>query len=172
MDLPDRHMLIGMTLGSLCAMAVAAIGPGMVVETFADGIINPVTAPGFDTSRLVKFEGRQYQVEAEDWVSQDPISTQRIKKVEGGRVSYVTIATTSTGTYSSDVLYSSHAQYPGIAVEPVAWDGNRFSAWRDGKWFSFNSRSGNSFVQIRSGDTRVSVWGNTACVSGKGFEVC
>ena len=172
MDLPDRHMLMGMTLGATCAMALATLGPGMVIETFADGLINPVVTPGFDTSRLVKFEGRRYQVDAEDWVSQEPTATQRIKKVEGGRVSYVTIATTPTGTYSSDGLYSNHVQYPGISVEEVDRAGHALSSWRNGHWLSFVSQRGNSFVHIRSGDTRVSVFGQSTCVSGKGFVVC
>ena len=170
MDLPDRHMLLGMTLGALSAMALATVGPGMVIETFADGVLNPVIAPGFDTSRLVKVEGRKYRVESESWVSQDPISTQVIKKVEGGKVSFVTIAATSTGTYSTDALYSDHVQYPGIAVTEVTWNGRPFSAWRNGNWFSFDSRSGNSFVQI--GETSVSVRGGRTCVSGPDFRVC
>ena len=171
MNLPTRHMLLGMTLGAISAMALATVGPGMVIETFADGM-DQVVAPGFDTSRLVKFEGRRYQVQAEDWVSQEPLSTQRVKKVEGGRVSYVTIATTATGTYSSDALYSKNVQYPGIAVDEVTRDGNRFSSWRNGTWVSFSSWSGNSFVHVRSGGTSVSTWGNRTCVSGKGFRVC
>ena len=173
MDLPDRHMLLGMTLGALSAMALATVGPGMVIETFADGLVRPaVVAPGFDTSRLVRIEDRHYQVQAEPWVSQDPTSSQVVKKIEGGRVSLVTIATTATGTYSSDGLYSSHVQYPGIAVTEVAPDGRPFSSWQNNGWFSFSSRGGNSFYSLRAGDVRVTKWGSTTCLSGRNFRVC
>jgi hypothetical protein len=172
MDLPDRHMLLGMTLGAISAMALATIGPGMVIESFADGLLNPVVAPGFDTSRLVKFEGRHYQVAAQPWVSQDPTSTQVVKKVEGGNVSYVTIASTATGTYSSDVLYTNHVQYPGITVTEVARNGEPLSSWQNGRWFSFSSRGANSFYSVRAGDVRVTGWGSRTCVTGRDFRVC
>jgi hypothetical protein len=173
MDLPSRHILIGMTLGAMCASILAVTGPGAVVETFADEMLKPaVVAPGFDTTKLVRFEDRDYEIRAENWVSQDPISSDVVKKVEGGRVSYVTIATTSTGTYSTDGLFSNKVQYPGITVEDVTYRPNNFFYWRSGGWSSFNSRKVNSFLYIRSGDTRVSTWGNRTCVSGKGFRVC
>ena len=54
MNLPTRHMLMGMTLGAICATALAAIGPGFVLETFADEM-----PASFDTSKLVKFDGRE-----------------------------------------------------------------------------------------------------------------
>jgi hypothetical protein len=172
MSLPSRHMLIGMTLGAVSAMALAAVGPGMVIETFADGIVNAGAAPAFDSSKLVKFEGSDYQIQAEDWVSQEPISSQRIKKIEAGRVSYVTIATTATGTYSSDAMFSKNVQYPGIDVSEVPSAGNPFSALNGRKWFSFSSRNGHSFFDMSSGDVRITSWGKTTCVSGKGFRIC
>lgn len=167
MDLPSRHILIGMTLGAICATALAVTGPGMVIETFADELLQGPVAPGFDTSKLVKFEGRNYQIQTEDWVSQDPISSQVVKKVEAGRVTYVTIATTSTGTYSSDAMFSSNVQYPGIAVDEVLPARNHFWSWRNGNRFSFNSRTGHSFLNIGIPGAPL-----TTCVSGTGFRVC
>ncbi|MGV8856627.1 MAG: hypothetical protein ACOH2L_18550 [Devosia sp.] len=175
MTLPTRHMLFGMTLGAICATALAAIGPGMVVQTFADGVLNPVVAPGFDTSKLVKFEGRDYTIQAEDWVSQEPLSSQTVKKIEGGRVSYVTIATTSTGTYSSDAMFSNNVQYPGLVVsraEPDDAPRNSFFYWSGGKWSGFNSRAAHSFFRVVTNNVSFSSWRNTSCVSGKGFRVC
>ncbi|MFN4209182.1 MAG: hypothetical protein ACK4G5_01340 [Devosia sp.] len=141
MNLPDRHLLLGMTLGAICATALAAIGPGMVLQAFGDeGVIT-----GVDAARLVRFEGRKYNVDYEDWVATDPLSTTRVKKVEAGKVSYVTITTTATGTYSTDAMFSSHVQYPGISVEPVKPSANRFSYWTNGKWSGFSTRSAGSF---------------------------
>mgnify|MGYP000512724061 CR=1 FL=1 len=174
MTLPTRHMLLGMTLGAICATALAAIGPGMVVETFADGI-NSVAAPGFDTAKLVKFDGRDYKIEAEDWVAQDPLSSQTVKKIEGGRVSFVTIATTTTGTYSSDAMFSNNVQYPGLSVTEIDADEsprNVFSYWSGRKWSGFHSRAAHSFLYVRANNVSVSSWGDITCVSGKGFRVC
>lgn len=169
MNLPDRHMILGMTLGAFCATALAAIGPGVIVQAFGDdNVIN-----GIDPSRLVRYEERDYVVDYDDWVATDPLSTTRVKKVEAGKVSYVTITTTATGTYSTDAMFSPHVQYPGIQVAPAPDDTyNRFSYWGGGSWLSFGSRGGNSFFYYRNGRTGVSKYNNVTCVSGKGFRVC
>ncbi len=143
MNLPTRHMLLGMTLGAICASALAAIGPGYVVEAFADEM-----PAGFDTDKLVKFGEREYEVSYADWVSTDPLSTAMVKKIEGGKVSYVSITTTATGTYSTDGLTSRHVLYPGIDVEPADKQNNWFAYWYNGQWQGFASQVGNSFVAI------------------------
>ncbi|MBD8065450.1 hypothetical protein IC608_08185 [Devosia sp. PTR5] len=160
MNLPDRHLLMGMTLGAICATALAAIGPGYVVEAFADEA--PV---GIDASKLVKFGDREYQVDYEPWVATDPLSSTTVKKIEGGRVSYVSISTTATGTYSTDGLTSPHVQYPGIAVTEVTKPRFSFSSWSNGRWLRLSTHQGKSFVSLVNG------WADS-CVSGKGFRVC
>lgn len=141
MNLPDRHLLLGLTLGAICATAIAAIGPGMKIEVFADE-----SPAGIDPGNLVKYEGQHYVVDYDDTVSTDPLNTRRIKKIEAGKVSYVTITTTATGTYSSDAMFSQHVQYPGISVEPARPDGNSFAYWSNGKWSGFVTRAANSFI--------------------------
>ncbi|MDB5612591.1 MAG: hypothetical protein JWQ22_244 [Devosia sp.] len=141
MNLPDRHLLMGMTLGAACATALAAIGPGMVIEAFADESI-----VGVDASKLVRYENRDYLVDYDASVSTDALSTTRVKKVEAGKVSYVTITTTATGTYSSDAMFSKHVQYPGIDVQPVHYGPNHFSYWSNGGWSGFVTGSANSFI--------------------------
>lgn len=169
MHLPDRRLLLGMTLGAVCATAIAAIGPGMVVKALADEF-----APsGIDTASLVKFEGSDYVVDYDDWVATDPLSTVRVKKVEAGKVSYVTITTTATGTYSTDAMFSNHVQYPGISVEKDPSDiYNRFSYWSGGEWFSFGTIHGDSFFHYRDGNVGVSRRGSVSCVSGSGYRIC
>jgi hypothetical protein len=145
MNLPTRHVLLGMTLGAACATALAAIGPGFVLEAFADEM-----PAGFDTNRLVKFDGRDYDVAYADWVSTDPISSATVKKIEAGKVTYVSVTTTATGTYSTDGLTSKHVLYPGIDVTEVSPGRNNWVRfWSNGSWFSFSSRAGNSFLRIR-----------------------
>ena len=158
MSLPDRRILLGMAIGAVSAMAVAAIGPGQVIQAFADEM-----PAGFDTSRLVKFDGKNFTVDYEDWVSTDPIATQVVKKIEGGRVSYVTITTTATGTYSSDAMTSRHIEYPGIEVNAVPERPNRISIWQ---------YSGNSFVSMRQNDVTITSGFGRTCVRSKSFSYC
>lgn len=144
MNLPTKHMLMGMTLGAICATGLAAIGPGYVLEAFGDEM-----PAGFDTDKLVKFDGRDYVVDYADWVSTDPLSRSTVKKIEGGRVTYVDITTTATGTYSTDGLTSKHVLYPGVDVTEVTpHRRNWVRFWSNGNWFSFSSRAGNSFLRL------------------------
>lgn len=144
MTLPTRHMLLGMTLGALTASIIAVTGPGMVAPALADELLGTSVARGFDTADLIKFEERDYAVTNEDWVSSKPLSSVQVKKIEAGQVSYVTITTTATGTYSTDGMFSRHVQYPGISVEELR-PRNQFSYWSNGRWSGFSARAGDSF---------------------------
>lgn len=142
MNLPDRQILLGIVLGAICASAIAAIGPGVVVEAFAD----EAAVQGVDASSLVRYEGRDYDVNYDDWVDANPLTTTRVKKVEAGKVSYVTITTTATGTYSTDAMFSNHVQYPGIAVTATEPDRSFFSYWSNGRWSAFSTGNAGSFT--------------------------
>lgn len=142
MNLPDRHLLLGMTVGAFCATAIAAIGPGMVLQAFGD----EMAISGIDTASLVKYEGRDYLVDYDASVATDPLSTVRVKKVEAGKVSYVSITTTATGTYSTDAMFSNHVQYPGISVELDEPDRNFFHYWTNGRWSAFSTGTAGSFT--------------------------
>lgn len=142
MNLPDRRLLLGMMMGAACATAIAAIGPGMVLQAFGD----EMAINGVDAASLVKYEDREYAVDYDDWVATDPLSTTRVKKVEAGRVSYVTITTTATGTYSTDAMFSNHVQYPGISVEPAEPNRNFFRFWTNGRWSAFSTGTAGSFT--------------------------
>lgn len=150
MILPSRQVLTGMALGAICATALAATGPGFVMNVFADE-----AAVGFDTGNLVKFGEREYEVSYADWVSTDPLSSATVKKIEAGKVTYVSITTTVTGTYSTDGLTSRHVLYPGIDVTEVTPNGgNWVKFWTNGGWYSFSSRAGNSFLRLTGATTQ------------------
>jgi hypothetical protein len=106
-------------------------------------------APALDLSNLVKFEGREYAVSYEDGTVSEPLSVTRIKKVEYGKVSYVDVATTISGTYSSEALFSPHVKYPGIHVVPTGKPRAkfRFSSWSaaDG-WTAMSVTTAGSFT--------------------------
>lgn len=145
MNLPTRHAVIGMALGALAASVIAVTGPGMSMPALASEVLGMAAAPGFDPNELVKFNERQYRVQHEDWVGTEPLSSVRVKKIEGGRVSHVTITTTATGTYSTDAMFSRHVRYAGIAVDEQRVP-NRFWFWSKNGWSGFSSQVANSFV--------------------------
>jgi len=156
MDLPTRAFF-GMIMGAL-----ALTGPA-----FADAM------PGaIDPDKLVRIEDKNYVVQYEDWVATDPISSVTIKKIEAGRVTYVDVMKTATGTYSTDGLTSQNVLYPGIIVEPKARNYFSFSSWADGRWNRFRTYNGNSYVSVTSytnhrGQTRTGT-----CISTASFFYC
>jgi hypothetical protein len=161
MGLPDRKVLLGMAVGVLCGMGVAAIGPGAIVSVFADE-----SRTGIDPDGLVKFEGSAYDVQYEDWVETTPTSKSRIKKVEFGRVSYVDITTTATGTYSTDAMFSDNIQYPGIEVNDVpSRYASAISVLGIGRhWTALRLARGNSFVHIRGRNHSTFISNGVTCV--------
>jgi hypothetical protein len=144
MHLPDRRLLVAMSLGATFGVLAGMVGPGIA----QDSVLELQDQPAIDPDQLVKFEGREYLVENADWVSTDAESTSVIQKIEGGRTSYVTVTTTATGTYSTDGLFSEHIQYPGVTVTEVSdyRAPNRFSYWTSNGWTSVRVRLGNSFT--------------------------
>ena len=168
MNLPTRHMLIGMTLGAVCATALAAIGPGMVIDVIADE--RPV---GIDSASLVRFPDQDHKVEVEDWVDTKPITTTRVKKIEAGRVEWVDITTTSTGTYSTDALLSDHVQYPGFEVTRATHrqPNNQFSSWDGKNWLPFNADQALSMI-FADAATALQMSGNSTCIYGSNYRVC
>lgn len=168
MNLPTRHMLLGMTLGAICATGLAAIGPGVVIQVLAEE-----RRVGIDSASLVRFADRDYEVQYEDWVDTDPLSTARVKKIEAGRVSWVDITTTTTGTYSSEALVSGHIRYPGISVEPADrhQPANRFSSWDGKSWLSFSAANGWSMIFADVGKA-LQIGPDSTCLAGKGHRVC
>lgn len=62
---------------------------------------------------LVKFD-----VVFEPNVSQEPLGSSVVRKIAFGKTTFVTVATTASGVYSSDAVGSPHVRYPGIHVTP------------------------------------------------------
>jgi hypothetical protein len=163
--------VVAMRRTGLAAILLAACGiSGFIV---ADETSIMARAPGFDTNALVRYEGQQFGVEREGWVATDALATALVKKIEAGRVSYVAITTTATGTYSSDAMFSKHVQYPGLSVsEYQGRPRNQFAYWAGGHWNNFTSTAQNSFFYLRSGSTRVLQSNGRTCVFTKTAGVC
>ena len=146
------------TLPTILSLTAAALVMSLVA----------VRADGFDPSKLLILD-EDNGVRYEDWVSTDPLDTQVIKKIEGGRVSYVTIKRTATGTYSSDGIESPHVQYPGVIEPENPRNRFSFSSWNNGSWTRLKTYSGNSYVSISTykthrGETRTSTCISTASI--------
>ena len=88
-----------------------ALGGLVITSARADEAVPPV-----DPSKLVKFDGRDYRIDYQPWVSTEPVSQVSVKKISRGVVSYVSVVTTSTGVYSSEAMLNPHVLYPGIKV--------------------------------------------------------
>ncbi len=119
----DRQPRISRSIALRYRVGVAAV---LILATFlgagtvrADGLLNTDPPP---LSMLVKFHDRQYEIAYSPDVSLEPISSSTVRKVGYGHVSEVNIATTATGTYSTDGLASPHVLYAGIEVSRVFED--------------------------------------------------
>lgn len=171
--LPDRKILLGITLGALSAAAVTAIGPGWVTSALADEFARPA----IDPSRLVRYEDVNYLVDYDGSVSTEALSSARVKKIEAGKVSYVDITTTASGVYSSDAMFSPHVQYPGIEVTRAPYphnrsDSNHFTSWGANGWTAFSTTPGNSYFYLVSAETAISKVNDVLCVATRSYRVC
>jgi hypothetical protein len=138
---------------------------------FALALASPASADGIDPDSLVRF-GQEHGVSYEDWVSTDPVSSAVVKKIEGGKVSYVTITTTSTGTYSTDGFDSPHVQYPGVSDTDSSRTSFSFSSWNNGRWNRFSTYNGNSYVSVSTYKTHRDETRTSTCVSTASFWYC
>ena len=130
-----------------------------------------VRADGFDPDNLVRF-GDAQGVTYEDWVSTDPIETHQIQKIEGGRMSYVTVTRTATGTYSSDGIASPNVQYPGVIEPDNPRNRFSFSSWNNGQWIRLKTSEGNSYVSISTYKTHRGETRTSTCVSTASYLYC
>lgn len=130
-----------------------------------------VRADGFDPRNLLILD-EDNGVTYEDWVSTDPLETHTVKKVEAGRVSYVTITRTSTGTYSTDGFGSPNVQYPGVIEPANPRNEFSFSSWSNGRWNSFRTSNGNSYVSVSTYKTHRGQTRTSTCISTASFWYC
>lgn len=153
MHLPTRRAIFGLLASSLFAVSI------------------PALADGFDGDKLVRF-GDPQGVTYDDWVSTDPVSTVTVKKIEGGRLSYVTITKTATGTYSDDGIASRNVQYPGVNERHNALNQFSFSSWNNGHWNRMRTYNGNSYVSVTTYKTHRGQTRTSTCISTASFYYC
>jgi hypothetical protein len=131
-----------------------------------------------DLSNLVRFGIPGYDVSYDASVDGHVQASSIIKKIGYGNVEYVSIATTSTGVYSTDGLASPHVLYPGIDVAksgPEFGTGNLAVMWQPGAGWMVVPWSGDSFYSVRSttdSGNRVSTNSLRSCVSTGSGSYC
>ena len=136
--------------------------------------------PSIDFSKLVRVKDRDYEISFAPGVSSEVLSQSNVRKIGYGRVSDVTVATTATGTYSTDGLFSPHVLYPGIKVTPRPatqnpGGGGFGTFWRTGfGWVALPINIGKgttSFGRIDGGGYYITGQGTT-CMQGPGYLAC
>ncbi|HEV7276859.1 MAG TPA: hypothetical protein VGN80_11275 [Devosiaceae bacterium] len=146
-----RPLLAGAVIGSLAAalLAVPSLLPAAMADeqpmrTLMSTPDELMPAP-FDTAGLVKPD---FMVEPS--VSTEVIRSSKVRKIGYGRTSFVTIAETASGTYSSDGLASPHVRYPGIYIDHGSGGPQVAGVILGGgsSWTVLRSTSASSFVSV------------------------
>lgn len=140
-----RAALVGFTLAGVAAWGVMA--PTSMKTALADEpakaaskAFNEIFPKPFDPDTLRKFD-----IDTGPQVSTDVKTTATISKIGFGHRTWVSIVTTSSGTYSSDALTSPNVRYPGFDVTPKGhsrWSYRSFTGpLGRGSWTSFTRGS-------------------------------
>lgn len=142
-----KYMALGALVG--VAVSVTLAWPGLVPRAIADE--QPLKLLQASKQDLLDmFDGNAEFFKpgwtVEDSVSTDVLSTRTVRKIEAGRTSFVTIATTATGVYSSDGLTSTNVRYPGIHAEHQ--QAVLLAILTGGSWSVISPISAGSFLQV------------------------
>ncbi|MCB1516412.1 MAG: hypothetical protein KDJ19_02175 [Hyphomicrobiaceae bacterium] len=107
-------------------------GLGSTMNELLAGQPQPFTVA--DLENLVYVDGHFYDITVDDSVSTEVISHSQIRKIGYGHEKQVTVATTPSGTYSTDALFNPHVLYPGIHVRNADGDIQAIMShiWRSG----------------------------------------
>lgn len=147
MDTKYSMLAIGALIGGIASAVIAV--PSLVPHAVADeavAIAQP--ANDFFTGKPTSLDLFKPQWSVDASVSTEVLSSTTIRKIEFGRMSTVTIATTASGTYSSDAMDSPHVRYPGVyRVQAAAGPGALAELTVDG-WKLLRHIDAGSFVSI------------------------
>ena len=115
---------VALVLGAISGVffvesGVKIASPALAANVLSSAPADDAAPTQADLSNIMKFDDRFYRVSADDSVDMNAYASATVKKISGGKVNNIEIASTSTGTYSTDGLVSDHVLYPGITVEEV-----------------------------------------------------
>lgn len=163
-----KYMALGALIGT--AVSVTLAWPGLIPKAIADE--QPLKLLQASKAELLDmFDGNaeffKPQWTVEDTVSTEVLSTQTVRKIEAGRTSFVTIARTATGVYSSDALASPNVRYPGIHAE--GQQNSMLAILTGGAWAFITPVNAGSFLSVipnENGSALVSEGGACHFVNG------
>lgn len=112
------YVMLGALIGTTVSVTLA--WPTLIPKAIADE--QPMKLLTASKSELLDMFDPPAEFFKPAWTVEDSVSTEvlsqtKVRKIEAGRTSFVTVATTATGVYSSDGLSSNHVRYPGIHAE-------------------------------------------------------
>ncbi|MEO5805826.1 hypothetical protein [Devosia sp.] len=160
-----RRLLLGVNFAVACGVGFLVLAAANIIPVFAD----EPGPQGFDASKLLHLGSQDFTIDST--VSTAPLGIARIKKVERGHVSYVDLITTSTGTYSTDVLTSSNVSYPGVENKHDTQAG-MLSFWGPTGWMLLAHDAASSTIYLKTSTGRVISNGDVSCIIGKYSTVC
>ncbi|RUT31131.1 hypothetical protein EMQ25_09675 [Arsenicitalea aurantiaca] len=173
MRVPDRSRRAPMAL----ALIFAALGASGLhaadydferLVTRAAGILTP--SPSLDG--FVHYEDDGTVIRFDGTVSNEPIASRIVRKIAYGRITEIVVATTPTGTYSSDAVTSPHTRYPGVTVTRPGYTG--FVRYlEDGRWLVRTGPGARSVLTVRVGPgSRLVVTEDSRCLSTPTLLTC
>ena len=120
MDKKWKYIVLGALIGTAVSAGLAL--PNLVPTAIADE--EPLAVLLADKQGLMDMlePDRLGDLFKPEWSAEPGVSTEvtdsvQVRKISGGKTTFVTIATTSSGVYSSDGLNSKNFRYPGIHAE-------------------------------------------------------
>lgn len=114
---PTKLIVLGMVIGAASGLALAQFDAGPTLAAVADHY--PFTAGKALDTRLLHLGRRYFAIATTPDISFAADSTSIVRKIGYGETSYVTVATTASGVYSSDGFADRHVNYPGVLVEHI-----------------------------------------------------
>lgn len=142
-----KYIALGALIGT--AVSVTLAWPTLIPKAIADEVpMKVLTATKDELIELIggKTEFFKPRWSVEDSVSTEVLSSSTIRKIEGGRTSFVQVARTATGVYSSDGLTSGHVRYPGIHDEGK--QAATLAMLSSGGWMFFSPVFAGSSVEV------------------------
>ncbi|RYE76508.1 MAG: hypothetical protein EOP19_24355 [Hyphomicrobiales bacterium] len=165
------YVALGALIGT--AVSVTLAWPGLIPRAIADE--QPMKLLTASKQELLDmFDGHAEFFKpnwtVEETVATEVISSKTVRKIEAGRTSFVTVATTPSGVYSSDGLSSPHVRYPGIHAEQRG--GEMLAVLTGGNWAMIMPVVAGSFAHVvptENGGSVVTGNGNCHFVNGSMF---
>lgn len=170
-----KYVALGALIGT--AAAVTLTLPDLIPAAIADE--QPVARMMAEADELVDAIIPQPRAELfkPDWsvdatVSTEVLESVTVRKIAGGRTSFVTIATTPSGVYSSDALASDNVRYPGFHAQRSAATGVMTTLGTAG-WTVLKPMSAGSFSYlVRNGRGYSVITDTGSCHVIDGSMVC